>query len=416
MNKIGFHPCFMASNSKAKAPSGPSWFSSLLILALLFAALPLQAAEEPEDKYLRILTMIDQAETLQASGKSDLAKAKYQQAQRALLDLKQNHPVFNPKVVAFRLKDVTARIEAFSKPPTGADPTGATGGQTKPGAAAASVTSGAQVKLLDAGAEPRRALRIQAKPGDTQKVGMTMKIGMNMEMGGMPAQAMKMPSITMDVEVTVKEVSAAGDITYETMMGDATVAEEEGVLPQMADAIKSAFGGLKGLSGTGTISSRGIGKNSSLELPGDANPQLRQTVEQMHESFSTLTAGFPEEAIGPGARWEIALPLKSQGMTITQTTTYQLASMDGDNLNVKSTVVQVAANQKIENPAMPGLKMDLTKMTGKGTGETTMNLTRILPSHATMDSKSEIDMTMNMVGQKQAMTMKMDVNLRLETK
>jgi hypothetical protein len=414
MNKFGYHPFPSAKVAKARFTLSPAWFTSLILLAVLVAGSPLQAAEEPEDKYLRILSVIDQAETLQAGGKSDLAKAKYQQAQKGLLDLKQNHPVFNPKIVAFRLKEVTAKLEAFSKPPPVADASATAGVPSRPATAAA--PAGAQVKLLSAGAEPRRPLRIQAKPGDKQKLGMTMQIGMNIGMGDMPAQDMKMPAITLDMEVTVKEVAANGDITYETIMGDANVAEEADAMPQMVDAIRTAFEGLKGLSGTGTISSRGIGKSTDLKLPDDTNPQMRQTVQQMHESFSTLTAGFPEEPIGPGAKWEITVPLKSQGMTITQTTGYQLASVDGENLTVKSTVTQSAANQKIESPAMPGLKMDLNKMTGKGTGEARINLTQVLPAQATMDSKSEIEMAMNLGGQKQAMAMKMDVKLKLEPK
>lgn len=413
MNKIGCHLGFAATR-----PSGRSVFLtrffSLVMLAGLLGATPLQAVEDPDTEYLRILSIIDQAETLQSSGKLDLAKARYQKAQRSLLDFKQNHPVFNPKIVAFRLKEVTAKIDALSKPPPGAEPAITTEARNQPGAEAA--PSGAQVRLLSAGAEPRRTLRIQANPGDQQKVAMTMKMAMNMEMGGMPAQAVKMPSLTMEMELVVKEVSPEGDITYETVMGDASVAEEEGVMPQVTDAIKSSLDSLKGFTGTGTISSRGIARSADKQLPRDTNPQMRQALEQMHDSFSALTAGFPEEPVGPGAKWEVTLPLKTQGMTIMQTTTSELISVDGDNINLKNTVVQNAANQKIENPAMPGLKMDVTKMTGTGSGTATINLAQILPLQAKMDSKSEIAMAMNMAGQKQTMTMKMDINLGLESK
>jgi hypothetical protein len=40
----------------------------------------------------------------------------------------------------------------------------------------------------------------------------------------------------------------------------------------------------------------------------------------------------------------------------------------------------------------------------------------VLPAQATMGSKSEVVMAVNMAGQKQTMTMKMDMKLRLETK
>jgi len=239
---------------------------------------------------------------------------------------------------------------------------------------------------------------------------------MDMEMGGMPAQAVKMPAIKLDMKVTIKDVAANGDITYETMIEDASVSADAEVMPQVADAIKGSFESIKGLSGAGTISNRGLGRKSDMKLPPDANPQMRQAMEQMHDSFSTMTASFPEEAIGPGARWEVKLPLRSQGMAITQTMTYELASIKGEILTVKSTLLQHAANQKIENPSMPGLKMDLTKMTANGSGTASLNLAQIMPSKATMDSKSDIAMEMNISGQKQAMTMKMDIKLVFESR
>jgi hypothetical protein len=220
----------------------------------------------------------------------------------------------------------------------------------------------------------------------------------------------------MDMGLTVKDVSANGDITYETILGDASVADEPGVMPQVAEAIKASFENIKGLTGTGTISSRGLGKNSDMKLPPGADPKMHQAMEQMQEAFSTITIGFPEEPVGSGARWEVKMPIKSQGMTITQTTTYQLASLEGETLNVTSTIAQHAANQKIQNPAMPGLKVDVTKMTGSGNGNSMINLAQVLPSRATIDSKSEVVMGMNVGGQTQTMTMKTDMNLLLETK
>lgn len=414
MNKFGFHLGLAASATKARFSKSVTWFSTLLMLAALLAARTVQAAEEPETIYLRVLSVIEQADNLQANGKNDLAKAKYQQAQRSLVDLKQNHPVFNPKIVAFRLKEVTGKIDALSKPATVTDTTTTT--DTKPAVATAPASDEVVVKLLDAGAEPRRTLRIQAKPGDKQKANLIMKMNMDMELGDMPAQSVKMPAITLGMETTVKEVSPDGDVTYDTAMGDVSVAEEEGVLPQVTDAIKASFEEFKGFSGTVTLSSRGLVRGANVKLAGDAPPQARQAMGQIQDAYSTLTAGFPEAAVGKGARWEIRLPLKNQGMTISQTTTYQLASMDGDTINLTSTSTQSAAKQKIENPAMPGLKMDLSKMTGTGTGKLTLNLTRILPSQASMESKSETAMSMNMAGQDQAMTMKMDLKLRLESK
>jgi len=416
MIKLGFHPWLAAPASKVQIPSCMQWFCALLALALLTAPALYAAVEDPDAQFIKILTVVDQADTLKSNTNNAPARTKYQEAQRALLNFKQNHPVWNTKVVAYRLKYVGEQINALSQPPPDATDQGTSGTDTKPGSTVTTAPWGAQLKLLDAGAEPRRAMRLQVKAGDQQSLGMTMKMAMDMEMGGMPAQAVKMPAIKLDMKVTIKDVAANGDITYETMIEDASVSADAEVMPQVADAIKGSFESIKGLSGAGTISNRGLGRKSDMKLPPDANPQMRQAMEQMHDSFSTMTASFPEEAIGPGARWEVKLPLRSQGMAITQTMTYELASIKGEILTVKSTLLQHAANQKIENPSMPGLKMDLTKMTANGSGTASLNLAQIMPSKATMDSKSDIAMEMNISGQKQAMTMKMDIKLVFESR
>ena len=76
----------------------------------------------------------------------------------------------------------------------------------------------------------------------------------------------------------------------------------------------------------------------------------------------------------------------------------------------------VKSLQKIENPAMPGMKVDLTQMTGKGTSERTLDLGKLLPSAGTSDLHSEAAMALDMGGQKQAISTKTDLNVRLEAK
>ena len=103
-------------------------------------------------------------------------------------------------------------------------------------------------------------------------------------------------------------------------------------------------------------------------------------------------------------------------MTIDQTATYQLVSIDGEHLTAKSTMTQSATHQKIENPAMPGVKVDVNKMIGNGTNDVTLDLAKLLPAEGNGELHSELSMEMNMGGQKQPMDMKMDLKIHLEGK
>ena len=130
--------------------------------------------------------------------------------------------------------------------------------EARPQAKAATPVPGPQVKLHQAGARPRHKLRLHPKPGDKQTVDLTFKMAMDMQLGDMPSQAMGMPLMKMTMDVTIKSVARDGNITYDMVMTDVTVADDPKAMPQVVEAMKSAMAGLKGLSGTGVMTDRGL--------------------------------------------------------------------------------------------------------------------------------------------------------------
>ncbi len=412
MNMSGSPAPLAATHSKVSILARFGKFFPLLIL-LLFAVSAAFAAESPDDQYFRIYSLVMDADALGASGKTDSALAKYQQAQTELLNFKKANPNWNANVVTFRLNYLNEKITGITQPAMAVT---APSVVTKPAAKTSPKFSADRVKLIDPGAEPRQVLRFHVAPDVTQTVGMTITMTMNMQVGEVPGQEVKMPAMLMTMEAVVKSVSPEGDISYESTIKEANLADEPGAAPQVAEAMKTSLAGINGLVSRGVISSRGISKSSELTIPPGANPQVRQSIEQMKEMMANITTPFPEEAVGPGAKWEVKMPVKTQGMTINQTATYQLVSIEGDRLMATTVISQSAANQKIQNPSMPGLKVDLTKMTGNGTGSVTFNLTQLMPVKANVLSHTDMAMGMNMGAQKQSMTMKMDMDIKMEAK
>ena len=392
-----------------------NYLSWLVFMALLLALVP-GYADEKEDEYLRIYDIVQSADTLNSAGKLSPALAKYREAEGALLTFKRNYPEWNPTSVSYRLHYLATKIAEVSgkiaNPPTA---TGLPQGQQQP-KGAANGSSVQEVKLLAPGAEPRKALRLHPKPGDKQVLQMTMKPTMEAKIGEMANPPMKTPGMKVVLELTVNDISAEGDINYQTVFSEATVTETPDANPQMIESIKSAMSSLKGVSGNGTISNRGFDRGTEFKAPADANPMVRQALQQMRETSANLAIPLPEEAIGPGAKWEARTQVKSQGVTLDQTATYQLSSLDGERTSIKSSIAQHAVNQKIQNPAMPGMQADLTKMEGTGTGDLSLLLTQILPSSGTINFHSEVNMSVDMGVQKQPMSMKADVLVTLETK
>lgn len=416
MMKIGNEVRSPATAFRAQFSFSAVRLASLIILAL-FVTLRSLGAEEPSEQYLRIYSLMTQADTLSASNEISAAKAKYEAARKELLDLKQTFPTWNPKLVAYRLGYLADKLAALSQPaPAANQQTAATNQPEESAAPPAGSPSAPRVRLLDAGSEPRQVLRLHPHVGDTQSLTMTMQISVDMQLGRAGGQAMKMPTITIPMDLAVKNVSSNGDISYQMVVGEPDVAAQPGAMPQMATAMKTAFAALKGLSTSGTMSDRGMSKGVKMKLPLGADPEVRQTMDQMRESLSSFSGVLPEQAIGPGARWEYSQALMSQGMRINQTVTYQLVSVQGDQFKAKITLTQRAANQKIQNPSMPGMMIDVTKMAGRGSGDISLDLARLMPTQATIDTHSEVSMQMNAGGRKQAMQMKVDTNIRMKSK
>jgi len=397
-----------------------NWLSSLLALALLLGLCPARA-DEADDQYLQIYGLIQQADDLSANGKRAPAKAKYLEAYNGLRELKKNYPDSNVNLVAARLKYVGQQITALSEEPRAAVASGTTNAsEAKTETKVATPASSGPLKLLGAGAEPRKALRLHPAAGDKQKLVLNTKVALDMKMSDGQPSPIKLPStsatIDIPVEITVKEVSSKGDISYEVALGDTSAAEDPaGGAPPAAKAQKSPVGGIKGLSATGTISSHGFSKGIDFKAPPGADPQTHMLLDLLKDVFIQLVTPLPEEAVGHGAKWEVKAPVQSHSIKIDQTANYELVSVEGETYKTKSTSSQRAGpNQKIDNPIMPGMKVDLTKWTAKGTNEFGLDATKLMPSSGTMELHSEMGMGLGVPGQ--GINMKMDVNLRIEAK
>ncbi|HVM47724.1 MAG TPA: DUF6263 family protein [Candidatus Acidoferrum sp.] len=382
-----------------------------LILVLLLAVRP-APAETADDTYLRIYAMIDQGDALQSSGQTAQALAKYRQAQAALQTFERDHRDWNPKLIAYRSKYLADKVAALTAPAP--EPAKTNAPPAPSGTEAPSTAS--QTRIIEPGAEPRQELRLHPKAGDKQTAAMTMKTVSDTAMSGMPAQTVKSPVINITYEATAKSVSENGDIAYDILIKTAGLADEAGVMPSLIERLKPALAGIQGLTGSGTVSAIGEGKGFEFKLPANVTPVSRALVDQMKDAFVNLSVSLPQEAVGNGAKWETKESIKSQGATIAQTSTSELSSSQPDRMVIKTTVTQSAADQKVEAPQMPGMKLKLNKLAGKGTVTTTFDLEHLLPAERVTELHSEQNVTMDAGGQPQTLVIKTDVSLRLQTK
>ena len=84
-------------------------------------------------------------------------------------------------------------------------------------------------------------MRLHPQAGDKQTLNLTMKIAMDIQIAGMPGQTMKLPTIRMAMDTTVKSVSPDGGILYDLTIGNAEATAEADANPQMAQLMKSVL-------------------------------------------------------------------------------------------------------------------------------------------------------------------------------
>jgi hypothetical protein len=390
------------------------WLPAWIALVLVTAALPARALE-PDAWYLQIYGSIERADELHTSGQAEKAKAKYVEAEKALKNFKQNFPNYNPKVIAARQSYLAGKIAALSQPPPIAPGAETAENKPTPAALGTALAGHPKVKLLEPGAEPREVYRLRAQPLALQKITQIAKINLSLSLPETPGEPMKVPPVSVKSVVIPKRIAAEGDVDFEILIEAVEVVAEPGVAAVMLDTLKQSVAGLKGLVLAGTMTDRYIIKKLEARIPPGTDAQTREGMVEMKRAFMSSAYVLPEEAIGVGAQWEVKEKTKQQGMTIDQTTRIEVVAVENGALRLNIATTQSAANQKIANPIMPALKVDLTKMTGTGTGTATVELAKLFASKVTTDEHSELNMSMNSGGKKQIMTMKTETRVTWES-
>jgi hypothetical protein len=263
------------------------------------------------------------------------------------------------------------------------------------------IGSPATVTLIVPGDTPRRQLRY-APPSDLRtRIDMTLQMEMGMNMGG-TALAVTMPTVTTALDLAVSGVSSNGDIGYGVTFTKIDIDDASGSNPMTA-TLQQAFAAIAGLTGTATMTDRGITKAVHFNLDKLSDAQTRQMLSQITNSVQTLSMPFPEEAVGVGAKWEGRQAVSTNNLQLFQKTIYEIVSLDGAGVTLSVNVEQMAQPQTVSTPTIPGVSMDLVSLTGSGAGTVAVRLNSLAPLSDLRTSTSAA-MSVNTSGQSQSIT------------
>src|ERR1041385_5774689 len=101
----------------------------------LLLAVPFVRAQSPDEQYVRIYQIIQDADRLKDGGQSALALTRYSEAQEALRRFQNVYPGWNDRGISYRLNYIAGKMSALGSvvKPTNAPPVIAT---NEPSAAA----------------------------------------------------------------------------------------------------------------------------------------------------------------------------------------------------------------------------------------------------------------------------------------
>ena len=237
--------------------------------------------------------------------------------------------------------------------------------------------------VLDRGAAPRRALRMNLKAGDVTTVALTVDLEIaqrdadDAKAGASGDQKIDPPAIREVVRFRVDRV-AGGVADLSFAFTGATVDRTGTNLtdPEFVE-LTASVQKIIGLGGQGQITDRGVVQNFRYDPPEDIDPNVATALRNAEDQMGALAFPLPVEAVGVGAQWRSTTQSKISGISVRQTTTYDLTAVAGDMLTYKATTRQEAAEQTVEEPSgATTAKVVSSEVRGSGSGTTNLDSLR----------------------------------------
>ena len=271
-----------------------------------------------------------------------------------------------------------------------------------------------KVTLLEPGAEPRRELRYTPAKGLKQTLVTTIGLEVQTKLKGTPGPAQKMPPMIMTMTAEVTD-AAPEKFSYTFEVTKAEVGAAEGVPKMIADSVGKELAKISGLKGKAVVDARGFTTEASLDVPKGVPPRMRELMKNMQQSIDQLAAPLPVEAVGKGAKWKVEQTITQSGMTLQQTSFFELVSLDEGSAEVSVIVEQNADAQPLNAPGVPtGAK--LNKMIGKGKGRSKLVFGKIAPEESEVEVTTDTSITVLVGSAEQTMETQTKMSMKLTGK
>jgi tetratricopeptide (TPR) repeat protein len=176
--------------------SGMKRFAALVGLALAVVLPPARAQQNPDDQYITIYSLIQQADTLETASQPRSALAGFTQALADLQKFQKAFPDWDPKIVSFRLDYLKEKVNALAAQ----FPAGTTNG-TPPPALATPLPANAPANAM---------------PPPTNAVAAAPATEADLQLAALRAQAQNLQADNETLQAKLKEALSAQPATVDT--------------------------------------------------------------------------------------------------------------------------------------------------------------------------------------------------------
>lgn len=231
----------------------------------------------------------------------------------------------------------------------------------------------AEVKMEDAGAQPRRTLRYAFDPG-VQWARMATRVQQSMEVNGNPMPTPQSPSSSLVIRST-SEPAAGGGTSVSVVIAPGRAAtdglSEEDLQRLLGTGMATRI--------VGEIDDRGRWVSLEVEPSDSLPPEFAGVLETRRNSLEHAVVPLPEGPIGVGGSWSVTQEVSVNGMTMKQTTVLTVTAMDGEIVEVDVERTMAFGAQEVKSAMLGnGMAMELEGGEGSASGDEVIDLRKVL--------------------------------------
>jgi len=229
------------------------------------------------------------------------------------------------------------------------------------------------LSVVDVGAEPRRALVLNADVGQVEMLQFEMDMTMGMSMGGEDLVMMDTPKVTFTIESELTSIAEDGSLDIRWLYKSVDVAEGVGMMAGQGELMEAEMRGLVGMGGQQTLNALGYPMVSTLSGTGGLSPRMQEQMRSVESMLESAAFVLPAVSVGVGASWETLRELENNGFSFLVHQVVQLTELTDTEASFSVSTTQVIGDSAPQVPNLPeGAEVDVTSLESSGSGQITM--------------------------------------------